>query len=349
METAWYVILAFMLSCYVLLDGFDLGAGAVHLLIAGTDRERQMVLKAIGPVWDGNEVWLLASGGTLFFAFPALYASSFSGFYLPLMMVLWLLMIRAVGIEFRGHVNDSLWKSFFDVAFSGSSLLLAIFFGVALGNVIRGVPLNAEGYFFEPLWTTFTVTGIPGILDWYTVLTGLIGAVVLASHGSLYLAAKTQGPLSVKARRAAGRLWWGVAGLTIGGLAATLSLRPQMLDNYKAAPAGFSIPVLVLVGLAAMAYFRAIGRDWAAFAGSSLYIVGMLAGAAFGLYPNLLPSCTDPSYGLTIHNAAASHYGLAVGISWWTIGIILAIGYFAYIYRRFRGRVEISDDSHGAY
>jgi cytochrome d ubiquinol oxidase subunit II len=341
METGWYIILTFMLSCYVLLDGFDLGAGAMHLLIAGTDQERRMVLKAIGPVWDGNEVWLLASGGTLFFAFPAFYASSFSGFYLPLMMVLWLLMIRAVGIEFRGHVNDSLWKSFFDVAFSVSSLLLAIFFGVALGNVIRGVPLNGEGFFFEPLWTTFTVTSVPGILDWYTILTGLIGAVVLASHGSLYVAAKTQGPLSAKARQAAAKLWWGVALLTIGGLGATLNVRPQMLDNYKAGTAGFSIPVLVLMGLAGMAYFRAIGRDWAAFAGSCVYIAGMLSGAAFGLYPNLLPSTTDPAYGLTIHNAAASHYGLAVGIAWWSIGIILAIGYFAYVYRRFRGKVEV--------
>ena len=187
------------------LFGFDLGAGAVHLLAAGTDVERRTILKAIGPVWDGNEVWLLAAGGTLYFAFPALYASSFSGFYLPLMMVLWLLMIRGIGIEFRGHVNDALWKSFFDVAFSLSSLLLAVFFGAALGNVIRGVPLNSEGYFFEPLWTTFTVSSTPGILDWYTILTGLIGAVVLASHGSLYIAAKTQGTVNAKARHVAAR------------------------------------------------------------------------------------------------------------------------------------------------
>src|SRR5262249_48432963 len=246
--------------------------------------------------------WLLAAGGTLYFAFPALYASSFSGFYLPLMMVLWLLMVRAIGIEFRGHVEDGLWKSFFDLAFSISSLLLSLFFGAALGDVIRGVPLNSEGYFFEPLWTSFTVSLTPGILDWFTTLTGAIGVVVLASHGSLYLAAKTSGPLNARVRRLAGVLWWGVAGLTIAGLAATLRVRSQMLDNYKAWPAGFCIPGLVLAGLAGMAYFRVIGKDGAAFAASGLYILGMLAGAALGLYPNLLPAIGDPTRSLTIFN-----------------------------------------------
>jgi len=348
METAWYIIIAFMLAVYVLLDGFDLGAGAVHLLVARTDLERRTILKAIGPVWDGNEVWLLAAGGTLYFAFPALYASSFSGFYLPLMMVLWLLIIRAIGIEFRDHSGDLLWRSFFDVAFSISSLLLTLFFGAALGNVIRGVPLNSEGYFFEPLWTTFSVSSTPGILDWYTVLTGVIGVVVLASHGALYIAAKTQGPVNAQARRAAGVLWWGVLVLTIAGLAATLSVRPQMLDNYKASVVGFCIPALVLAGLAAMAYFRIRGKDGAAFGGSCVYVSGMLAGAAYGLYPNLLPASTDPGYALTIHNSAASSYGLSVGIVWWSFGTILAIGYFAYVYRSFRGKVNVSGDS-GSY
>ena len=161
-----------MVATYVVLDGFDLGAGAIYLFAAKTNDERRQVLRAIGPVWDGNEVWLLAAGGTLYFAFPQLYASSFSGFYLPLMMVLWLLMLRAIGIEFRAHVETHLWQSFFDVIFSVSSILLAVFFGAALGNVVRGVPLDATGYFFEPLWTCLlytsgahcrSVKGEPGI------------------------------------------------------------------------------------------------------------------------------------------------------------------------------------------
>src|SRR5712671_5417139 len=142
MPTLWFVIVAFMITMYVVLDGFDLGAGIVHLLIARSDADRRIILKSIEPVWDGNEVWLLAAGGTLYFAFPLLYASSFSGFYLPLIMVLWLLMLRGVGIEFRNHIHDGMWTSAFDVIFSVASALLAIFLGAALGNVVRGVPLN---------------------------------------------------------------------------------------------------------------------------------------------------------------------------------------------------------------
>src|ERR1700746_4044543 len=173
MESLWFAIVAFMIAAYVVLDGFDLGAGVIYLGAARTADERRSIMRAIGPVWDGNEVWLLAAGGTLYFAFPLLYASSFSGFYLPLMMVLWLLMLRAIGIEFRTHIQERVWQGFFDTIFGISSILLAIFFGAALGNVVRGVPLNAEGYFFEPLWTNFRAGSNPGILDWYTVLTGI--------------------------------------------------------------------------------------------------------------------------------------------------------------------------------
>src|SRR5215813_6415039 len=189
------MIVAVMVTTYVLLDGFDIGAGAIHRLITRNDTERRTVIRAIGPVWDGNEVWLLAAGGTLYFAFPLLYASSFSGFYLPLMMVLWLLMLRAIGIEFRAHIEDRVWQGFFDVIFSVSSILLAIFFGAALGNVVRGVPLTAEGYFFEPLWTNWMVGKENGILDWYTVLCGVVALVTLTIHGALYLANKTEGEL----------------------------------------------------------------------------------------------------------------------------------------------------------
>src|ERR1700693_5157373 len=141
MGTIWFWLVAIMIETYVLLDGFDLGAGAIHLLVAKTDEERRLVFASIGPVWDGNEVCLLAAGATLYFAFPRLYASSFSGFYLPLMIVLWLLILRGIGIEFRGHINNRVWQDFFDVVFSVSSILLAVFLGAALGNVIRGVPL----------------------------------------------------------------------------------------------------------------------------------------------------------------------------------------------------------------
>src|SRR5437016_5715225 len=193
METVWFILVALMLTAYVVLDGFDLGVGIISPLVARDQTERRLVLRTIGPVWDGNEVWLLAAGGALYFAFPMLYASSFSGFYLPLMMVLWLLMLRGIGVEMRSHIGDPMRKSFCDFIFSGSSLLLAIFFGAAIGNVVRGVPLNAEGYFFEALWTNFKTGTNPGILDWYTVLTGVVALAALTTHGSLYVAAKTEG------------------------------------------------------------------------------------------------------------------------------------------------------------
>src|SRR6266508_4454116 len=207
METLWFVLVALMLVAYVVLDGFDLGVGVISPLVARTPEEQQLVLRSIGPVWDGNEVWLLAAGGALYFAFPLLYASSFSGFYLPLMIVLWLLMLRGIGIELRSHVDHPMWRSFFDFVFTASSLLLAIFFGAAIGNVVRGVPLNSDGYFFEPLWTNFRVGTNTVILDWYTVLIGVLAMVTLTVHGTHYIALKTEGDINNRARRVA-RLGW---------------------------------------------------------------------------------------------------------------------------------------------
>jgi len=200
MGTLWFGIVAVMVAAYVVLDGFDLGAGSLHLSIGKTDEERRTIIRAIGPVWDGNEVWLLAAGGTLYFAFPQLYASGFSGFYLPLMMVLWLLMLRAIGIEFRSHLKSQVWRALFDGIFGISSILLCIFFGAALGNVIRGVPLRQDGYFFEPLWTNWRVGAENGILDWYTVMCGVVALITLTIHGAHYLAVKTEGELQRRAR-----------------------------------------------------------------------------------------------------------------------------------------------------
>src|SRR5271168_5611832 len=206
MGTLWFWIVAFMLVAYVVLDGFDLGVGVVYLFVAKTDAERQQALRAIGPVWDGNEVWLLASGGTLFFAFPLLYASAFSGFYLPLMIVLWLLILRAISIEMRSHSHDPLWRTFFDGTFAFASATLALIFGAALANVVRGVPLGADNYFFLPLWTNWRTGANPGILDWYTVIGGLLAVIALALHGSLYLALKTEGDLEQRSFRTARKL-----------------------------------------------------------------------------------------------------------------------------------------------
>jgi cytochrome bd ubiquinol oxidase subunit II len=347
METLWFMIVAVMVATYVVLDGFDLGAGAIYLSAGKTSEERRKILRAIGPVWDGNEVWLLAAGGTLYFAFPLLYASSFSGFYLPLMMVLWLLMLRGIGIELRAHMENPVWVGFFDLIFCVSSVLLAIFFGAALGNVVRGVPLGVDGYFFEPLWTNFRVGANTGILDWYTVLTGVIALVTLTAHGSLYVAVKTDGELNQRARGIALRAWPVQVLLTIVGLVATCYVQPTVLDNYKQYAIGFLIPVVVFGSLAVMIYSIRNGQDKLAFVGSALYIVGMLVGAAFALYPVVLPASTDPARrSLTIYNTAAGRHGLTVGLTWWVLGMILALGYFVLLFRMFRGKVRLEGEGY---
>ena len=347
METIWFMLVALMLTAYVVLDGFDLGAGALHLIAARNDEERRMLLRSIGPVWDGNEVWLLAAGGTLFYAFPLLYASSFSGFYLPLCIVLWLLVFRALGIEFRMHLDNTLWRDFFDAMFSLSSLLLLVMFGAALGNVIRGVPLAQDHYFFVPLWTDFLPGSNPGALDWYTVLCALMTAVVTTLHGALFVVLKTTGPLNERMRTVVKWLWPTVGLGTVVTLAATMIVRPRVLDNYWANPAGWVIPVAVAVALAGMFWFTRTGQERNAFLCSCLYIIGMLSGAAFALYPVLLPSSGDPNLSLTIWNSAAGPSSLSIGLIWWSIGMAIAVGYFVLIYTMFRGKVDAQPGGHG--
>ncbi len=349
MPTLWFMIVAVMIVLYVVLDGFDLGAGAVHLFIAKSDQERRTLIRAIGPVWDGNEVWLLAAGGTLYFAFPQLYASGFSGFYLPLMMVLWLLMLRAIGIEFRTHLEERVWQHFFDAIFGLASILLAVFYGAALGNVIRGVPLNADGYFFEPLWTNWRVGALNGILDWYTVMCGVVALVTLVVHGSLYLATKTEDELNARARKVASSLWPAQVLLTILSLTATVYAVPHILENYSRWPIGYLVPLIVIASLVYMYFAHSRRNEKGAFLASCLYIIAMLVGAVFALYPNVLPASTGTEYNLTIYNSAAGAHGLAVGLVWWSVGMIFVAGYFVFIYRMFRGKVRLEEGSGHGY
>ncbi|MDZ7290497.1 MAG: cytochrome d ubiquinol oxidase subunit II [candidate division KSB1 bacterium] len=347
METFWFIAVSFMLTMYVILDGFDLGAGIIHLFAGKSDNDRRTILNAIGPVWDGNEVWLIAAGGTMYFAFPKLYASSFSGFYLPLIIVLWLLMLRAIGIEFRHRIHHPMWKSFWDVVFAGASILLTIFFGAALGNVVRGVPLSAEGYFFAPLWTTFTVVPNAGILDWFTVLMGLVAFTTLTAHGGNYIAMKADGELQKRSRAVARSAWWGVLLMSTLALMAISSIRPAIWDNYLRQPLGFVFPLIGLSGWLGGVYHHAKKQDTRAFLSSSAFIAGMAASTAFGLFPNVLPASTDPQFSLTVYNTAAREYGLGVGLVWWIIGMTMALGYFTYVFYAFRGKIKLPAEGEG--
>jgi len=337
METLWFCLVAAMIALYVILDGFDLGAGIVHLFVARSDGERRQVIGAIGPVWDGNEVWLLAAGGTLYFAFPTLYASSFSGFYLPLMMVLWLLILRGLSIELRNHVDNGLWRSFWDTLFALGSTLLAIFFGAALGNVVRGVPLDQAGYFFLPLWTNFMPGRDSGILDWYTVSIGVAAAVTLTMHGALWVALKTEGEVQRRSKQVARRMWLSVAALTVLITALSFKVQPHLFANFGAHSWGYVFPMLALAGLIGVRLSR---RELLAFLSSAAYIAGMLTSAAFGVYPYVLASNGDPSVGLTIYNSSAPHYGLNIGLRWFIPGMVLAAAYFFFVYRHFAGKVR---------
>ena len=346
METIWFIFVALMIAMYVLLDGFDLGAGAIHLIAARDDRDRRKIIRAIGPVWDGNEVWLIAGGGTLFFAFPVLYASSFSGFYLPLIIVLWLLMLRGLSIELRGHIADPMWASFWDAVFFLGSSLLAIFFGAALGNVVRGVPLDKDGYFFQPLWTDFNpFSDTPGILDPYTVLIGLLALATLIVHGSNFIALKTDGDLNARSRKISRRFTYATAALTVLATAFTFWVSPWMLESFNERPYGYVLPLAAIAGLAGMVLFNLRNDDRAAFLSSGAYIIGMLTSTVFGVYPKVLPA-VDPANSLTIYNASASQYGMAVGLVWWSISMVLAVVYFVVIYRLFRGKVNLEDEGY---
>jgi cytochrome d ubiquinol oxidase subunit II len=343
----WFWIVAVMLTGYVVLDGFDLGVGIVYLFVAGSDRERMQSIRSIGPVWDGNEVWLLAAGGTLFFAFPLLYASAFSGFYLPLMIVLWLLILRGVSIELRSHIDDRMWKSLFDAIFFLSSTLLAIFYGAALANVVRGVPLAGDDSFFLPLWTNWRPGANPGILDWYTVLGGVMALAALAMHGALYLAMKTEGELERRATALASKLWWAVAALTVLSIPATVLARPNSLDNYVHHPIAFLAPLGVLAAL--IVAFAAMRRrsEGTAFLASCGYLLSMMVGAVAGLFPVILPNVAPGGRDMTVARALAGEHTLHVGIIWWSFGMVLALFYAFVSYWLFRGKVAQDSESYG--
>jgi cytochrome d ubiquinol oxidase subunit II len=329
-----------MIAGYVLLDGFDLGAGIVQLFVARTEREKSQVLHSIGPVWDGNEVWLLAVGGTLFFAFPALYASAFSGFYLSLMMVLWLLILRGISIEFRSHVDGPLWQPLWSSIFGLASAVLALVFGVALGNVVRGVPLDQSGYFFLPFWTNLSPSGQVGIIDWYTLLVGMASFLALAVHGSLWVVLKTEGSLQDRTRSFGAKCWAGSVAITLLMSAASFSIQPNLMRQFRSHPWGAIFPALAVVGVIGMRVLSFRRQDLQAFLASGLYLVGMLTSVAFGVFPNVLPANTAPDMSLTIHNAATAEHGLMVGLWWFFPGMALAIGYSVLVYRHFAGKVE---------
>jgi cytochrome d ubiquinol oxidase subunit II len=339
MATLWFCFAAMIIAGYVVLDGFDLGAGIVQLFVAKAESEKSQVLKSIGPVWDGNEVWLVAVAGVLFCAFPPLYASSFSGFYLPLMIVLWLLILRGISIELRGHVDGPLWKPFWSAVFGGASALLTFVFGVALGNVVRGVPLDSNGYFFLPLWTNLMVGARSGVIDWYTTLFGAASFLALAVHGSLWVVMKTTGSLQARTRTFSIPCWFGLVAVTLLLSLVSVFIQPNLGKQFQAHPWGIVFPVVAVAGLIGSRVFCARQHDSQAFLASCAYLIGMITTVAFGVFPNLLPSNRSPNLSLTIFNAATPEHGLVTALGWFLPGMALTITYTVLVYRHFAGKV----------
>jgi cytochrome d ubiquinol oxidase subunit II len=347
MAELWFAIASAMLTAYVVLDGFDFGAGALHLYVAKTNEERRRVLGAIGPFWDGNEVWLLASGGTLFVAFPKALASGLSGFYFAIFLVLWALILRGVAIEFRSHVEAPLWRSFWDATFCVASASLAILFGAALGNLVRGLPLDAAGWFSLPLFTDFTPRPPVGILDWYTVLTGVFALAALATHGALFLAWKTDGPLQVRARRSA---WTGLLAVLLLWPLVTVATRiaaPDFLAVFASRPFAWLGLLLAIGGMTVAAHAMRHGADRRAFLGSCSFLSGMMVATAACSFPTLLRSSGDPSLSITVASAASERAGLATALTWWAVGAPLAIGYFVLVFRLHRGKAPVANEGEG--
>jgi len=343
----WYAVAVFMLTAYVVLDGFDLGAGALHLFVARTDSERRQVLAAVGPYWDGNEVWLLAAGGVLFVAFPRVLSGGVSGFYFAIFLVLWCLILRGIAIEFRSHVQDPVWRLSWDFFFALASSLLPVFFGAALGNLIRGVPLSADGWFELTLFTDFSARVPVGILDWYTCLVGVFALVALAAHGSAFLAWKTDGPVRERSRAAARRLVVAMTALWLAVTVATWRVNGELFSALASRPLAIFLAAVAVVGLACVLRGLARRRDLSTFLGSSAFLAGLSTATAACVFPVMLRAVPDPALSLTAFDSGGDPAGLKTALRWLAMGLPLALFYLAVVFRLHRGRAAASSEGEG--
>ncbi|HTX19260.1 MAG TPA: cytochrome d ubiquinol oxidase subunit II [Bacteroidota bacterium] len=336
LNTVWFLLVGVLIIGYAILDGFDLGVGILHLFTKGEER-RRVNMNAIGPVWDGNEVWLLTGGGALFAAFPVVYATVFSGFYLALMLLLFALILRAVSFEFRGKVDSRSWRVAWDWAFGLGSLISALLFGVAFGNILRGVPVDATGAY----------TGdFLGLLNPYSVLIGLLSVALFIMHGAIYLDMKTEGDHRDWASRIVNRLWPVVVGLYILATIATFFEAGFLFEGVPGNPIFWVLIVLLFGSILGIPFFVKSGKYFAGFIASSTTIASMIGLAALSLFPRLVPSRTDLAYSLTIYNASSTPRTLRAMLVIALVGMPIVIAYTIFVYRIFRGKVTISHESY---
>jgi cytochrome d ubiquinol oxidase subunit II len=342
LQIVWFLLFFVLVAGYAILDGFDLGAGVLSLFTRD-DGERRVIVNAVAPVWDGNEVWLLTGGGALFAAFPPVYATVFSGFYLALMLVLLGLILRAVSMEFRGKVDDPGWRRLWDVAFGVGSLLPALLFGVAVGNLLRGLPLatvtDAVGTRVEFAGSFF------GLLNPFSLLVGLAGLAMMVTQGALWLGLKADGPLRERATRWTGVAW--LAWVVCGTLAAVVAFfdTPALLPTAAGRPLFWVFLVLMLAALAVVPAWRR-ARPGLAFLASSTAVAAQVGVGAATIFPNLVPSRTDAALSLTLANASSTRGTLSTMLVIALIGVPIVLVYTAVIYRAFRGKVVLDEHSY---
>jgi cytochrome d ubiquinol oxidase subunit II len=349
MVEIWYAILSFMLVMFIILDGFAIGAGMLQYAVGKTDAERRLVLRAIGPLWSWHEVWLVAFGGTLFVAFPSVLASAFAGFYLAFFLLLWSLVLRGVSHEVSGHSDDPLWRTGWHCCFVSANVLLAILIGAALGNVVRGVPLDARGRFTLSFFTNFGVRGHVGILDWYTVSVAIFTLVALAAHGAVALVLKTSGPVHDRSARLAKLLWNLVLALLIVITVESWYVRPDLFPGMLRQPFSWLGVAGVLGGLLAVFTGLRSRRETMSVAGSCAFLAGLMIAGAAGVFPVMLHSTLAPENSLTAYAGAATGHGLAIALIWWPVALVLSLGYSLFIHRHYAGKVKPAEDSHSPY
>jgi cytochrome d ubiquinol oxidase subunit II len=337
MAESWYAILAVLAAVFVVLDGWNIGVGMLLFRLGRDEDERHALVAALGPSWAWNEVWLMVFGGCLFLAFPAVYAAAFSGCYLGLMLLLWLLVLRGIAIEFRHLVEDRHWRHWWDGVLRFASVGLGLVIGLACANVLRGVPLDAQGWFALPLFTDFWVGAEPGLVDWYTLTAALALVAALAAHGAGYSALHLGGELRERACRSALRWWIAATALLLAMTAATAAVRPQFLLALGHRPLGWACMTALASGVA-LAITGAVARaPRRLFAGGCLALAAIVLGGAVGVYPDLLRS-SGPGPALTVAGASAPEHDLALALPWGLLGIALAAGYLLVLLRLARAR-----------
>jgi len=357
MEIYWFIIVSVILAVFFILDGYDFGTGIIHLFMAKTEKDKEVIAKAAGLYWDANEVWLVVAGGMLFMAFPTYYASVFSGFYLPLIMILWLMMFRAIGLEFRSQFNFEMWKNIWDVSFGISSLFLAFFFGVGLGNLVRGVNLGGvtDGvslyephFFFLPLWdASFSpLTEHPGVLDWFTIIIGLISVVTLTIHGANWIIYKTNSSINEKLKSVIFKLTIALIILTILSLFVWHKTIQNDFVNFQNKPFLLIFPLIYFVGLFGLLKIKSFKNEITGLLFSTLLILGGITSTLASMYPKILPSTNTVNEALTIFNTASTSKSLSVAMVWGIIGIILMIIYLLVQKRLLTGKLDDRDYGH---